>query len=448
MDVNLEIIPDKPKRREIFNFKNIKCQEVFKNITTNTTEFSRCFENNLSFEKQVNRWRKTLRSYCQNAFKKIRIIDKKEMKPINKNLAKLINKRNEMKKNVHSKRVLQDIEEDISKQEAEMNRDFIINTFKKFGNNPENVNLVEMWKILKKMCPKHKNTVPIAKRDYKGKLVTDPKQLKKLLSKEYNQRLRTRPTRPDLFESKNRKNEIFEMQLKIAGKKSSPPWKMSALDEALKNLKNNKSRDHAGYANEIFKSGVIGDDLKLSLLKLCNIIKYRGEIPSFMKFANITTVPKKGSLNNLENERGIFRVDVIRSILMRLIYNEKYYVIDKNMSDCQMGGRKRKGCRDNLFIINGIIHDVMRTNKKPVLLQINDYKQMFDSIDLSQAISDIYEKGLNDDNLKLVYEANKEIYMAVNTPYGITDRETVKNSVLQGETWSSLLASAQVDSIG
>ena len=67
---------------------------------------------------------------------------------------------------------------------------------------------------------------------------------------------------------------------------------------------------------------------------------------------------------------------------------------------------------------------------------------------LSQAISDIYEKGLNDDNLKLVYEANKEIYMAVNTPYGITDRETVKNSVLQGETWSSLLASAQVDSIG
>ena len=53
---------------------------------------------------------------------------------------------------------------------------------------------------------------------------------------------------------------------------------------------------------------------------------------------------------------------------------------------------------------------------------------MFDSIDLSQAISDIYEKGLNDDNLNLVYEANKEIYMAVNTPYGITDRETVMNS--------------------
>ena len=44
MDINLEIIPDKPKRREIFNFKNKRCQETFKNITTKSTDFSRCFE--------------------------------------------------------------------------------------------------------------------------------------------------------------------------------------------------------------------------------------------------------------------------------------------------------------------------------------------------------------------------------------------------------------------
>ena len=53
------------------------------------------------------------------------------------------------------------------------------------------------------------------------------------------------------------------------------------------------------------------------------------------------------------------------------------------MSDCQMGARKRKSCKNNIFIINGIIHDVMKSKKmKPVLLQINDYEQMFDSIDL------------------------------------------------------------------
>ena len=42
----------------------------------------------------------------------------------------------------------------------------------------------------------------------------------------------------------------------------------------------------------------------------------------------ITTIPKKGSRLKLENERGIFRVSVIRNILMRLIYNQNYHKID------------------------------------------------------------------------------------------------------------------------
>ena len=197
-----------------------------------------------------------------------------------------------------------------------------------------------------------------------------------------------------MYEQNLRKNEIFQLQLKLAENRTSLPWKMMDLEAALKNLKNNKSRDHAGYVNEIFKCQVIGQDLKLSLLQMCNKIKSSGIIPKFMKFANITTVPKKGSITNLENERGIFRVDVIRSILMRLMYNDKYPVIDRNMSDAQMGGRKGKGCRNNIFIINGIIHDVIQNKKKPVLLQIYDYKQMFDSIDLRKAISDIYNKGM------------------------------------------------------
>ena len=73
---------------------------------------------------------------------------------------------------------------------------------------------------------------------------------------------------------------------------------------------------------------------------------------------------------------------------------------------------------------------------------------MFDSIDLKEAISDIYEAGLQDDNLSLLYQANKEIFMAVNTPTGLSERQTLENIVLQGDTFGSILASVQVDSIG
>jgi hypothetical protein len=206
--------------------------------------------------------------------------------------------------------------------------------------------------------------------------------------------------RPDLCSLKLRKSKIFKMKLKSAEANFSDLWKMSDLENALADLKDNKSRDNDGLINEIFKKNVIGTDLKKSLLLMFNKLKKEQLIAIFMNYANITTVPKQGSKLLLENERGIFRVSVLRYILMRLIYNQKYPEIDSNMSDCQMGARKMKGCRNNIFIINGIIHDVMSSKKKsPVVLRIYDYKQMFDAIDLEQALTDIYDFGLNDDNL-------------------------------------------------
>ena len=103
-----------------------------------------------------------------------------------------------------------------------------------------------------------------------------------------------------------------------------------------------------------------------------------------MLIANITTIPKSGSKLILSNQRGIFKVNTIRGILMRIIYNRHYDTIDKNMSQCNIGGRRGRGCRDNIFIINAIIYDVNSSHKKrSVVLQIYDYAQMFDGIHLT-----------------------------------------------------------------
>ena len=134
---------------------------------------------------------------------------------------------------------------------------------------------------------------------------------------------------------------------------------------------------------------------------------------------------------------------------MGLVYDMKYPDIDRKMSDCQMGGRKRKGCKNNIFILNGLIHEVLSSKKmKPILLQFYDYSQMFDSIDLKEAISDIYDTGVDDDNLALLYRGNEEIHMAVKTANGLSERQIIRNCVLQGDTFGSILASVQVDKIG
>ena len=162
---------------------------------------------------------------------------------------------------------------------------------------------------------------------------------------------------------RTRKKFLFRKKLILAESKKTQNWTISDLEKALSDLKNEKSRDSEGLINEIFKEGIIGTNLKTSLLMMFNKMKNENMIPSFLNRANITTVPKSGSRLNPENERGIFRVSVVRSILMRMIYNNNYPAIDSNMSDCQMGARKKKGCKSNIWIVNGIIHEVLKSKK-------------------------------------------------------------------------------------
>ena len=162
--------------------------------------------------------------------------------------------------------------------------------------------------------------------------VSEQNELKKLLAKEYKERLRTRPVRPDLGSLEKRKRRIFKIKLKLAANRPSSLWTMANLEAALNDLKINKSRDPEGLLNELFKLNVIGEDLKRSLLLMFNGLKINQMIANFMNYANVTTVPKKGSCLLLENEKGIFRVPVLRYIKMRLIYNDKYPSIDAEMS--------------------------------------------------------------------------------------------------------------------
>ena len=451
MDLNLKIETVKPERIEMFNFKNEEGQKLFKEITTNTNEFSNCFANNAPLADQIVNWQKVLKSSCRKSFKKIRI-KKQNVFPMNDEISKLIDQRNSLVNSSDDgdKEVkLAEISLKISNMEADENRKKLMDNFQQFSDNPENVNVSKMWKLLKKLWPKNGNSSPTAKMNHLGKIVSGPKELKLLLAKEYKERLRTRPVRPDLRSMKVRKNRLFRLKLKLATAAESPDWTIENLDQVLARLKNNKSRDHDGYINEIFKKDVIGNDLKNSMVIMFNKLKKKKMIALFMNFANITTVPKRGSRLILKNERGIFRVNIVRSILMGLIYDTKYSKIDCKMSDCQMGGRKKKGCKNNIFILNGLIHEVLKSKKmKPILLQFYDYSQMFDSINLQSAISDIYDTGVDDDQLVLLYNANKEINMAVKTANGLSDRQIVSDIVLQGDTFGSILASVQVDKIG
>ena len=101
------------------------------------------------------------------------------------------------------------------------------------------------------------------------------------------------------------------------------------------------------------------------MLYLFNQIKSESAFPDFMKNAEVTSLYKgKGSKNDLGNDRGIFVVSIFRTILMKLVYRDVYDDIDESMSDSQIGSRKNMNIRNRLWVVNSIIHDVLRNKKK------------------------------------------------------------------------------------
>jgi hypothetical protein len=71
----------------------------------------------------------------------------------------------------------------------------------------------------------------------------------------------------------------------------------------LSSLKNDKARDPNGLMNELFKPGVIGQDLFNLLLYLLNQTKHTLTIPKFMELCSIVAIYKgngeKGDLQNV-----------------------------------------------------------------------------------------------------------------------------------------------------
>ena len=89
---------------------------------------------------------------------------------------------------------------------------------------------------------------------------------------------------------------------------------------------------------------------------------------------------KKSSRHEFDSYRGIFRVTILRNILDLLIYKDEYPKLDKMLSDCNVGGRRGRNVRDNIFVLNAILNSIRRGTKEAHDVQVYDAHQCFDSL--------------------------------------------------------------------
>ena len=61
----------------------------------------------------------------------------------------------------------------------------------------------------------------------------------------------------------------------------------------------------------------------------------------------------------------------------------------------------------------------------------------------AQACGDMFNYGVNNDHLNIIHEANRDIVINVKTPQGLSKEYPLTSIIMQGDTWSSAMASAQ-----
>ena len=220
------------------------------------------------------------------------------------------------------------------------------------------------------------------------------------------------------------------------------------MKKVMKKLKVNKATDPVGLVNELFKPGVAGSYVVDSVLTVCNMIKYEYRIPVFMELTNITSIYKnKGSRQDLNNDRGIFTVTCLRSIVDNLVYSDYYDIMDGNMSDSNVGGRHNRSIRDNLFIVYGVINNALN-NGINLDLTLYDIAKCFDSQWYEETMNDLWDVGVKDDKFAVIAELNKKCNISVRTPCGQTERFVMSDIEMQGTVMGPIKASVQLDTLG
>ena len=88
-----------------------------------------------------------------------------------------------------------------------------------------------MWKLKKTIWPNKKDSLPTAKLNNQGHMVTNPEELKDLYLNEFKERLRKRPSHPDFIEIHKMKDVIFLHNMDKAKASVTSDWTMKDLEK-------------------------------------------------------------------------------------------------------------------------------------------------------------------------------------------------------------------------
>ena len=450
----------KETRKEIFKYNDEEGKKKFYEMTSQDV-LTRCFDEE-DITKAAKKWLRELKNILHRSFKKVRLGSKKQSNDESVTLLtdkiKLKNDLDDIEKdvknqeNVNKKHMLKDkiddIDQHLANKNAEKYANIIFEHFEDLTGENGDFCPIKMWNLKKKLYNRNQE-VPMAMQDEAGNVIANKTSLKKLYQKTYENRLSHKPIQEGWKDFKNLKESLFRERICYSSETIVKDWTESEIRNICSKLKSGKARDRDDLIFELFNPKVCGADMSRSLQKMFNGIKNNLEIPQFMRKVAITSLYKnKGSKSDFSNQRGVFNVSKVRSILDKILYSDVYETIDKELSYSNIGARKGRNIRDHLFVVYAIINDVINGSSPPIDIQSIDINKCFDEMWFEETHNDLFDMKVQDKKFAVIAKLDEEAEVIVKTPAGPTSEFKLKELIMQGSVFGPIKATVQIDTLG
>ena len=131
-----------------------------------------------------------------------------------------------------------------------------------------------------------------------------------------------------------------------------------------------------------------------------------------------------------------------------MIYNDNYTIKNDNLTDGNIGARKKRNIRDNIYVMNAILNSVINGNME--ILQYNKIvSQMTRNVWQTVAPVDnkhtLWSRSYISYTQFIKYIENKNAQITIKNYNKLTKRVAVKDVVMQGSVSGSLKCTTTMD---
>ena len=213
----------------------------------------------------------------------------------------------------------------------------------------------------------------------------------------------------------------------------------SDIEKLIKKLKNGKSSGCDNILNEFLKNSP--DTIIETITNLFNLVLKTGVVPSNWCVGVIIPLFKnKGSVNNVDNYRGITLLSVIGKLFTSALNERLSQFLDKTgvRGEEQAGFRPGYSTLYQIFILHTLIGLYLH-NRKRLYCCFIDYSKAFDLIDRVTLWRKLIDAGVQGNLLRVIYNLYVNAKSCVKKGQNISDYFQCNVGVRQGDNLSPLL---------